>query len=121
MSSRRTVVLTEARARQLLRRAGSALIAVVLGLIVGVLLLPVVPALWSNQFLLGGIAVLIAAGLWFFGTLGHLAAGIGRSPVYWCGGTFIAQKVLFIFAWVVAWALMRKAIDDTYRRGPAAA
>jgi hypothetical protein len=120
MSAGRTVVLSEARARQLLRRAAFAIVAVVAGLVVGVVAGPVVPEAWGTAAFGGGVVALLACGLWFFGVMGRLAAGLGRSPVYWVGGTFLAQKLLFIVAWVIAWALMRKAIDETYRRTVAA-
>jgi hypothetical protein len=115
MSVGRTVLLSEARARQLLRRAALAIVAVVVGLIVGLFALSVVPEAWVSAVAGGGIAGLVGCMLWFYGVLGRLAAGLGRSPVYWVGGTLLAQKLLLIVAWVLAWALMRKAVDETYR------
>ncbi len=114
MTNRKSVVLTEARARQLLRRAAVAIAAGLLVPIACLLLLAVVPESLSGAVLIAGVSALIAGGLWFLGVLGHLAAGLGRSPVYWCGGTFLAQKILFVVAWLIAWALMRRAVDETY-------
>ena len=115
MSQKRTAVMSEERARQLLKRAALTVFAMLALVVAGAVLASIHEAWLGGPLLVTGVIALIGLGVYFLGTLGHLAVGLGRSPVYWVGGTFLLQKLILVFAWLLALVLMHKAINETYR------
>jgi hypothetical protein len=64
-------------------------------------------------------AVYWLAGVGYFIWVGRLAYGLGRSAVYYIGGTLIASMAIFLIAHVIAYINIRSAVNQSFVSGPA--
>jgi hypothetical protein len=107
--------ITEERARNLLKQCKVSLIVSMSGVV----------ALLATVGIMGGFdkASAIAwltvltywlAAVYFLITIGRLAYGLERSVVYYVGGTIICTGAIFLFAHLIAYFNIKKAVSTTF-------
>jgi hypothetical protein len=108
--------ITEDRARALLRQCKWLLLACVVALAVfGALLYGVkgnfdkLPSMAWGLFLTYWLA-----GVLYFIWLGRLAYGLGRSVVYYVGGTWLLSSMIFLLAHIVAYTNIKHAVKKAF-------
>ena len=107
----RPVRITEDKARSLLRQCRVLLIAMITAFVLLMWLLSVNKESSYATILL---PVWILAGLGYIIQLGRLAHGLGRSVVYYVGGTFIAAGAILFFAHIIAYFNVRSAVKEIF-------
>ena len=110
------VRITEDRARALLKQCKWLLLACVSALAAfGALLYTVngtfdrLPSIAWGLFLTYWLA-----GVLYFIWLGRLAYGLGRSVIYYVGGTWLLSSMIFLLAHVLAYTNIKRAVAKTF-------
>lgn len=105
MAYPKPITLTARRAQALLRQLTLAVSTLTAGILGGIAL-----GVFHEESIMLGIVVAVVAGVFFYICLWRLAYGMGRSVIYWCGGTLLLTGVLPIVAQWIAWGQMRQLI-----------
>jgi len=106
-----TVRITEERARVLLRQSKILLNICVVSFAIF--------CGYCAKFKMDAIAMSVFAIYWFTGVgyfiwLGRLAYGLGRSVVYYVGGTWLLSSVIFLFAHIIAYSNIKSAVNSSF-------
>jgi hypothetical protein len=111
MAKEFAVRTTEERARALLKQSKILLIICVVSFAIF--------CVYCAKFKMDGIAMGVFAIYWFAGVgyfiwLGRLAHGLGRSVVYYVGGTWLLSSAIFLFAHIIAYSNVKSAVNSSF-------
>jgi hypothetical protein len=111
MAKEFAVRTTEERARALLKQSKILLIICVVSF--------AICCVYCATIKMDGIAMSVFAIYWFTGVgyfiwLGRLAYGLGRSVVYYVGGTWLLSSVIFLFAHIIAYSNIKSAVNSSF-------
>ena len=112
--------ITEDQARALLKQTQWLLTACVIAILLFVVLIfsasgdvNKMPSIALPVFLTYWLA-----GVLFLVWIGRLAYGLGRSVVYYVGGTLLLSSAIFMFAHIIAYTNIKKAVATAFGTKP---
>jgi hypothetical protein len=112
--------ITEERARVLLNQRKKLLLTCLGAFVLFCILAFNVNANFDKLPMVGWLTFLIywLAGVLYFFWLGRLAYGLGRSVIYYVGGTWLLSSVIFLIAHLVAYSNIRAAVAKEFEAKP---